>query len=198
MDARNIIFEDVQIYLHHPITLKMEKSQNVKILNGTKKTLGIHPTLKEIFEIMRGRSAFESAEKFKNRAEDLRGVAVGETLLEDKNYTFAANNFSFSPQWNFDFVSIVNDFARDRNFFLTIAPKHAEQLYNNERKLQIFADFTYIDGKLTILNLYFETVTLGRIKIESVLRELQNKISSGGGLGYGLHIIAAYYHKHRY
>ena len=39
---------------------------------------------------------------------------------------------------------------------------------------------------------------LGRIKIESVLREMQNKISSGGGLGYGLHIIAAYYHKHRY
>jgi len=192
LDARNIIFEDVQIYLHHPITLKMEKSQNVKILNGTKKALGVRPTLKEIFEIMCGRNAFETAEKFKKRAEDLRGVAVGETLLEDKNYTFDTNNFAFNLQWNLDFVSIVKDFARDKNFFLTIAPEHAERLYTNERKLQIFADFTYVDGKLTILNLYFETVTLGRIKIESVLREMLNKISSGGGRGYGLHIITAY------
>ncbi len=193
-DARNIILEDLQIYIHYPITVKMDNSKNVKILNGTKKALGIRPTLKEIFEIMRGRGAFESVKNFRKRAEDLRGVAVGESLFEDKNYNYEENTFEFKPQWNFEFVNVLKDFAQGRNFYLNLAPQFAEQLYTNERKLQIFADFTYIDGKLTILNLYFETNTLGRIEIEGILRELQNKISvsSGEGLAYGLHIITAY------
>lgn len=194
LDAQNIILQNVQLYLHYPITLKMEKSSDVKIINGTKNILGVRPTLKEIFEIMRGRGAFESPENFKRRAEDLRGVAVGTVLLKDENYNYDDQNFSIKPQWNFDYISVLKSYAADRNFFVKISPENAELIYTNERKLQIFADFTYIDGKLTILHLYFESNTLGRIEIEGILRELQNKISvsSGEGLAYGLHIITAY------
>lgn len=196
LDSQNIILKNVQIYLHYPINLKMDKSSDVKIINGTKNILGVRPTLKEIFEIMRGRGAFESQENFKRRAEDLRGVAVGTVLLKDENYNYATQNFSIKPQWNFEYMSILKSYATDRNFFVEISPENAKIIYSNERKLQIFADFTYIDGKLTILHLYFESNTLGRIEIEGILRELENKISSGtsgfGGLAYGLDIITAY------
>ncbi len=197
LDERNIILEDLQIYIHYPITLKMDNSKNIKILNGTKKTLGVRPTLQEIFEIMRGRYPFESAQNFTRRAEDIRGAAVGAVLLVDTNYNYEEGRFLLQPQWNFEYISIFKDFAQDRNFYLNLAPKFAEQLYNNERKLQIFADFTYCDGKLTILNLYFETNTLGRIAIESILRALKKKISAAAtsnffGVGYGLDIITAY------
>lgn len=192
LDERNIILEDVQIFLHYPITLKMDNSKNVKILNGTKKALGTHPTLKEIFEILRDRSPFESSKNFKRRAEDMRGVAVGKVLLEDKNYFYDEEIFKFQPQWNFEYISVLKNFVKGKEFFINLSPEYAELLYTNERKQQIFADFTYIDGKLTILNLYLETVKLGRISIKTSSRFKAEKISSGSGLGYGLNIITAY------
>ena len=195
LDDCNIILEDVQIFLHKPITLKMNNSKNVKILNGTKKALGTHPTLKEIFEIMQGKSPFDSASNFKRRAEDIRGVAVGKVLLEDRNYLYDEEIFKFQPQWDIEYISVVKNFLQDREFFINLSPQNAELIYTNERKQQIFADLTYIDGKLTTLNLYFETVTLGRIAIKTFCRSKFGRISSGSGfgeLGYGLNIITAY------
>ena len=195
LDAKNIVLEDLQIFLHYPVTIKAENSKNIKIINGTKKALGVHPTLKEIFEILRGRNAFESAEKFRRCVENIRDAAVGNVLLEDKNYNYDAEYFSVKPNWNFEYIAVLKDYAHDRNFDVPPAPANAELLDNNERKLQIFADLTYIDGKITILNLYLETNTLGRILIENGVRELNNAASSSFyGLGYGLNIIADYYY----
>lgn len=194
-DERNIIFEDLQIYLHNPVTLKIEKSKNVKILNGTRKSLGARPTLKEIFEILLGRGSFESENNFVRRAEDIRGAAVGSVLLTEENYFYDDAKFEIRPQWNFDYISVFKDYAADRKFFVNLAPEHAELIYTNERKQQIFADFTCIDGKLTILNLYLETVKLGRIAIESnfIVRKKENFTSSGNvALGYGLNLINDY------
>ena len=195
LDAKNIVLEDLQIFLHYPVKIKAENSKNIKIINGTKKALGVHPTLKEIFEILRGRNAFESAEKFRRRVENIRGAAVGTILLEDKNYNYDAEYFSVKPNWNFEYIAVLKDYAQDKNFVIYIDSQNVETLYNNERKLQIFADLTYIDGKITILNLYLETNTLGRILIENGVRELNNAASSSFyGLGYGLNIIADYYY----
>ncbi len=201
LDAKNIVLEDLQIFLHYPITIKADNSKNIKIINGTKKALGVHPTLKEIFEILRGRNAFEPSEKFRRRVENIRGAAVGDILLEDKNYNYDAEYFSVKPNWNFEYIAVLKDYAQDKIFSVRLDPENAELLYNNERKLQIFADLTYIDGKITILNLYLETNTLGRISIESILREIANKIAAAGfdaetsnaeHSGYGLNIITAY------
>ena len=172
---------------------KLAQSKNIKVLDGSKITLGERPTLKEIFDILRGRGAFESPETFKARAEDVKGVAVGVVLLEDKNYNFDAAQFQFKPRWDFEYISILKDFASGKIFSVKLQPHDAETLYINERKLQIFADFTYRSGKLTILKLYFDTKTLGRIEIEVTLRGEKVSIeSSGGGLGYGLDIINDY------
>ncbi len=196
LDAKNIVLEDLQIFLHYPITVKAENSKNLKIINGTKKALGVHPTLKEIFEILRGRNAFESAEKFRRRAENIRGAAVGTILLEDKNYNYDAEYFSVQPNWNFEYIAVLKDYAQDKIFTVKLDHANAELLYQNERKLQIFADLTYIDGRITILNLYLETNTLGRINIESILREVEIKLDAGSSnaenAGYGLEIITAY------
>ena len=192
-DAAEIVLEDLQIYLHHPIKIKAEQSKNLKILDGSKKVLSDRPTLKEIFDILRGRRSFETPENFKTRAENLQRAAVGVVLLENKNYNLDAAQFDFKLQWDFDYISVLKTFAADKKFSVTIRPNDAENLYSNERKLQFFADFTAQDGKLTILNLYFITKTLGKISVVITLRDEKiAAISSGGGLGYGLEIITAY------
>lgn len=192
-DAAEIVLEDLQIYLHHPIKIKAEQSKNLKILDGSKKVLSDRPTLKEIFDILRGRRSFETPENFKTRAENLQRAAVGVVLLENKNYNLDAAQFDFKLQWDFDYISVLKTFAADKKFSVTIRPNDAENLYSNERKLQLFADFTAQDGKLTILNLYFITKTLGKISVVITLRDEKiAAISSGGGLGYGLEIITAY------
>ena len=201
-DERDIIFEGLQIFIHHPVTLRVEKSKNVKILNGSRTALESRPTLQEIFSILRGRNPFESAENFSQRVEEMRGVAVGTAFLKDENYFYDAATFEFAPKWNFEYVAVLKGYVNGRDFYVKLSPEDAQRLYINERKLQIFADFAYIDGKLTILNLYFETETLGRIFIENILRALKGKqfdadekFSSGSGilaLGYGLELITAY------
>ena len=193
LDANDIILENLQVYLHHAINLRAAKSKNIRIIDGSKKALETRPTLREIFHILRGRRAFESPEDFKNRAEEIRGAAIGETLLEDKNYNFAAAQFPFQPRWDFEYLAVLKNFVRDKIFSVGILPKDAELLYINERKLQIFADLTYRGGKLTILKFYFATKTLGIITIEVTLRgEKITSASSGVGLGYGLEIITEY------
>ncbi len=206
LDELEIILEDLQVFIHNPITLHDDKSKNIKILDGSKKVLGERPTLKEILDILRGRKIFESPEEFKNRAENLRMAAVGKVLLEEKDYNFDTAQFKIQPHWDFEYISVLKDFAADKNFSATIRPNDAEALYGNERKLQIFADFTYRGGKLTILNLYFATKTLGKIMIETFLRgknfSAENSEENSAedfigsscmfGLGYGLDIIADY------
>ncbi len=191
LDACEIVLRDVQVYLHHAINLRAEKSANVKVIDGSRTTLGEHPMLKEIFDILRGRKAFESPAYFTARAENRRGVAVGVALLDEKNFDFDAEQFNFSPRWDFEYISVLKDFAARKIFFATICPADAERLYDNERKLQIFADFTARDGKLTIAALYFDTKTLGRIAI-TVRDKFYVGSSSMSELGYGLDIITAY------
>ena len=191
-DKCEIFLEDVQVYLHHPINIKAEQSHNVKIIDGSKKVLGERPTLKEIAEVLRGKNAFETPEDFKARVEKICGVAVGSVLLEDKDYDIDAAQFNFKPRWNFDYIPIVKDFAADKKFSVKLQPHDAESLYNNERKLQLFADFTYQGGKLAIRNLYFAPKTRGKVLIEGSLPAEEVSSMSSGGLGYGLDIINDY------
>ena len=193
LDARNIILEDLQVYVSHPITIKADNSTNIKILNGARKTVAGYLTLKEIFDVMRGRGAFETHEKFAIRAENIQGVAVGSALLDDADYEIDPLTFKINPNWNLEYIAVLRNFAKDKDFSVKLEPENAERLYTSERKLQIFADFAYVDGALTILNLYFDTKILGRIDILSVLREKPAETVGSGsgfcGLGYGLELI---------
>ena len=191
LDELNIILEDLQVCMHNQIELRAEKSKNLKILNGTKTTLGLRPTLKEIFEILQGRYTFESPREFKLRAENISGVAVGYVLLKAENYNYDAEKFILNPKWNLDYISVLKDFL-DANFELKLSPELARKLYENERELQIFADFTAKDGVLKILVFYLETNELGRLELISYRNEFNcaSSSSSFNGAGYGLDIIS--------
>ena len=165
LDAQNIVLHNLQVYLQHPINLKMDNSRNIIIINGTKKTVSDRPSLNEIFEVMNGRSVFESSQQFQKNAEDIRGVAIGHVLLEDKNYNYDAGVFTICPEWDFEYISILKDFIVGKKFSFQLSPEDSEKLYNKERKMQIFADFTYSEDKLTISALYLETFSIGRINV---------------------------------
>ena len=202
-DAQNIILDNLQIFIHCPITVTANLSTNIRIIDGSKETIGTRPTLKEIFDILQGRGAFESPASFKRRAEDICGVAVGTVLLVDSDYLYDAQIFKLRPRWNLNYIAAVRDFAAGKSFVLHLPP---DDLSHNrrdqptfasidhttdDRKLQIFADFTAVNGKLTVLSLYVETLHFGRITIDSLSTSASDK-TSGYGLGYGLDIIAAF------
>ncbi len=193
-DAQNIVLQDLQIFISHKINITAEKSTNIKILNGSKKSNAIRPTLTEILEILRGRGAFESKANFNKRAENIQGVAIGVALLNDSDYDIDAERFFLKPQWNLEFISVVKNFALGKRFFVELTPENAELIYTSERKLQIFADFTGAGDFPTILNLYFETARLGRIAIlwEDLLKTSFYGSAIGGRLGYGLELITDY------
>ena len=192
-DANEIVLENLQVCLRHSTGLRAEKSKNLKLLDCSKKTLATNVSLKKIFDILRGRRAFESPDNFKRRAEKILGAAVGIVLLDEKDFDFGAAQFNLHPRWDIEYIAVLKDFVRGRKFFVRLSPRDAAALYFNERKLQIFLDFTCRDGRLAIQNLYLETKTLGRVMIESFLRaEKFSSVSSGSGLGYGLDIITAY------
>lgn len=166
LDSQNINLANLQIFLQSPINIKMDNSKNIRLIYAAKKTLG-DLQLQEVFDVMRGRSHFESADRFKQRAENIKGVACGRVLLTDTDYNFDAQTFKVNPEWDFDYISVLKSAVDNRSFHLKLSPEGAQNLYSSERKLQIFADFTFVEDKLTISNLYLETQAAGRISLES-------------------------------
>lgn len=166
LDEKNIVIENAQIFLRSPINFKADNSKNIKVIRGNKKKLD-GDDLTEVFQILKGKSPFESIENYRTRAENVKGVAVGYALLKSADYNFDAQTFGFAPTWDLKFIDVLRSFVKDKKFTVKIAPEVAEKIYYNERKLQIFADFTFADNKLTIASLYFETANAGRIFIEN-------------------------------
>lgn len=165
LDAKNIVVENAQIFLRSPINLTANNSKNIKVLNGSKKSLN-GDDLREVLQVLKGRSPFESVEQYRNRAENVKGVAVGYVTLKQSDYSFDEQTFKIFPDWDLKFIDVLRSFVAGKKFTLKIAPDVAEKIYNNERRLQIFADFTYSDH-LTVASLYLETSTAGRIFIEN-------------------------------
>jgi hypothetical protein len=163
-DAKGIVVENAQIFLRSAINLKMDNSKNVKVIYGNKKKLD-GDDLTEVFQVLKGRSPFESAEQYRNRAENIKGVAVGYTTLSCANYDFDSNTFKIAPTWDLKFIDVLRSFVAGKNFKFNVAPDVAEKLYYNERKMQVFADFTFAENKLTVASLYFETANAGRVYV---------------------------------
>lgn len=165
-DSKGLIIENAQVFLRSPINIKLDNSKNVKVIKGNKKKLE-GDDLTDVFHVLKGRSPFESIDSYRQRAENCKGIAVGYALLRSADFNFDAQTFGFDPTWDLKFIDVLRDFVRGKKFTIKVAPDVAEKLYYNERKLQIFADFTFADNKLTVASLYFETANAGRIFIEN-------------------------------
>lgn len=166
LDEKNIVVEDAQIFLRSPIALTLNNSKNVKVIIGNKKKLGEVDDLSGVLEVLKGRSPFESVEQYRQRAENVKGVAVGYVTLNRNGYAFDDQTFKIEPEWDLKYINVLRDFVAGKKFTLKVAPEIAKRLYDDERRLQIFADFTFSD-KLTIASLYLETISAGRIFIEN-------------------------------
>ena len=165
LDAKNLVIENAQIFRRTPNNLKMDNSTNVKVIDGFKKTLA-SDDLREVLNVMQGRSPFESIEQYRQRAENCKGVAVGYVTLKRNDFNFDEQTFSIEPTWDLKYMPCLKNFVVGKKFTLKIAPDVAQRLYFNERRLQIFADLTFAD-KLTVASLYLETASAGRIFIEN-------------------------------
>lgn len=165
LDSKNLVIENAQVFKRSPINLKMDKSQNVKVIDGFKKTL-TGDDLREVLDVMQGRSPFESVEQYRNRAENCKGVAVGYVTLNRNDFNFDEQTFNIEPTWDLKYMPCLKNFVVGKKFTLKVAPEVAKKLYFNERRLQIFADFTFSD-KLTVASLYLETSNASRIFIEN-------------------------------
>ena len=165
LDAKNLVIENAQIFRRTPNNIKMDNSKNVKVIDGFKKTLA-GDDLREVLNVLQGRSPFESIDQYRQRAENCKGVAVGYVTLHSGNYNFDEQTFNIEPTWDLKYMPCLKNFVVGKKFSLKLAPDVAQNLYNNERRLQIFADFTFSD-KLTVASLYLETNSAGRIFIEN-------------------------------
>ena len=152
LDEKNITIENAQVFLRTNVNLTMNNSQNVKVIHGYKKRVE-GDDLSQVLNVLKGKSPFESIEQYRARAENCRGVAVGYVTLNSADYHFDNQSFAVRPNWDLKFINVLRDFVAGKNFKLVLNPAVAERIYYNERRLQVFADFTFTD-KLTVARLF--------------------------------------------
>ena len=201
-DEADIILKNITLYLQYltPAQLTLERSENVKFVLGRRLALDAELQRRELYAFLQGRDPFESFASFARRAENMRGIAVGEVLLEKKDFDIERNVFELHPDWRVEFIKQIRKFARDKYFVVFIDADNAARIFDEEsRKQLIFADFGTEGSDAAIKVIYLQTETLGRILIlltdkpPSIAVDEMNYAASGsGGFGYGLELIAAF------
>lgn len=149
----------------------------------------------EIAEFLAGRTPFETAEMFADRAKRFHEIIVGKTYLKDTDYDLWHEAFCLNPVWRVEFIESIRRYVNGAKLVFPIPCQKAAELYEKERAQLIYADFgTYYDNAV-IERLYLHTDS-GQGKIYPIYR-LRNVTSwafgSGSGdAGYGLNLIADY------
>lgn len=195
-DDADIHLNNVQIFRHHPIEVIAQHSKNVKVLCGDALMLDSGTrdraeVWREICRLIEGREPFETAAAFARRVESMPGVVVGIVLLDSANYNIEEKEFRVYPHWDIDFLKIARQFAKKNVFHFHITAKAAQKLYENERKLLLYADFRASGNSAEIADLYIVTEKGVRYDI---LREavpvISVPVASGScGAGYGLRLL---------
>lgn len=194
-DSVEISLNDLQVFVRNSITVKYANSTNLIFLRGDKIALNDAVKKIDVYKLLRGRSAFETPENFSQRAENMRGIVVGKTFLDEKNYNINLQTFDLKINWYMDFLNVARRFA-EKFFHCKIAAELAQKLYETERTLLVYADFYADNDRPAIKQLYLITADGTRIDIfvtdKPTLEYFaeQNQSSGGsGGRGYGLEII---------
>ena len=198
-DAAEISLNDLQIFVRHNITVKYANSTNLIFLRGDKIAHDDAVRKFEVYKLLRGRRAFETPENFSQRAEDMRGIVVGKTFLDDKDYNINLQMFDLKIDWHLDFLSVTRNFA-EKFFHCIIPAEFAQKLYETERAQLVYADFCANGDFPAIKNLYLITSDGTHLDIfVSDLPNFENRVEqqqSGGsfGRGYGLELFEKFKH----
>ena len=172
--------------------IEATNSRNLNIIVGKKLALDEYLTMQDIRKQIAPRNHFETMELFQRRISRLKGIVVGTVLLEENDYDIFTQCFEFHPKWKMEFTKFARKFSIGRNFCFYIDPESAQQLFECERKLLLYADFGVENGEVVILRVYFVSELLKtEIQIGNLKSPNRKSSSSGSGgrLAYGLNLI---------
>lgn len=198
-DAAEISLNDLQIFLRNNITVKYANSTNLIFLRGDKIALNDGVKKIDVYKLLRGRRAFETSEKFSQRAEDMRGIVAGKVFLDEKDYNINWQAFDLKIDWHLDFLRVARKFI-EKFFSCNIPAGLAAQIYATERAQLIYADFCADGDFPAIKQLYlinadgtrFDILVTDKPAQEYFAEQKENQSSGSGGSGYGLELITVY------
>ena len=203
-DAAGITLRDVTLYLQYltPNQIEIDGSVNVKFVIGKRIALGSNIKQRDIYAFLQGRDAFESFASFERRSEEMRGIVVGEVLIDKADFDITRNIFELHPHWRIDFIKPIKKFASNKFFCVFVNTENAARMFEIEsRKQLIYADFGTEGSDAAIKVLYLMTEACGKLLIlltdkppDVTFDELTSYTSgsSSGGAGYGLNLIAEF------
>lgn len=176
-DAVNVVLKNLQVVLKHNIQVKCENSSDIKFLTTDKVALSDDLTKQEIYLFLHGKNALENDTAYAERAGRMKGIAIGEVLLDSNDYDAEHQIFRLKPIWRMDFLTVVRKFAMDK-FFTCFVPSHlAQEIYNKERHQIVYSDFFAKRGEAAIACVYLMTSTGSRIDI--LLADTPDEIPTG-------------------
>lgn len=196
LDAANVVLKNLQVVLKHNINVKHDNSEGLIFLSKGKLALDETLTQQEIYLFLHGKNAFENDAAYAERTVRMKGIAVGETLLDSKCYNAEHQIFHLHPIWHMDFLTVVRKFAMEKFFTCFVSSNIAQEIYAKERYQIIFADFCAEKGVASISSIYLMTYA-GRIDIwltdtpDEIPVEMIGSGSGSGfsGISYGINLI---------
>lgn len=146
----------------------------------------------EMAAFLAGRTPFESAHDFAERAKKFHNVIVGKTYLNDTDYDLWHEAFFLNPAWRVEFIECLRRYVRGAKLVFHISCTEAKELFERERAQLIYADFSTDRNDAVIIRLYLHTEN-GQGKIYPIHRLWSTTswaFGSGSGEGgYGLDLI---------
>lgn len=188
----NICLKDVTLFLEHDINVAEDNLDNVTILKNEEYSSG---NLQVFYNLSLGRTFFETKDDFKRRTKDLLKINVGTVFLRDYDYEIDTGKYKINPNWDIRFLDYAVSFSANRKMWFMADVKMAEDIYKNQRKFPIYAQFNTDGDKIFITKLTIELQKYGEIEI--LFKDIEtatDDISSGySGYGVGLIDIAEQY-----
>lgn len=211
-DEAGIVFKNLTLSLRYlsPAEIKLEHSEKVRFVLGSRIALDENIRIRDVYAFIQGRDAFETFEAFARRAVSMRGIVIGEVLLEKADFDLDKNVFELRPRWRLEFIKPIKKFARGKFFGIIVDIDCAKKIFESERKQLTYADFGTEGSDAAIKAMYLQTETCGRILIlltdkppafaqmqggsssssGRASSRMSGRASSAFGGGYGLELIA--------
>ena len=184
-----ICLKDVTLFLEHDINVAEDNLNNVTILRNEENS---PENLQVFYSLSLGRTFFETKEDFKRRTRDLLKINVGTVFLHEYDYEIDTGKYKVNPNWDIRFLDYAVEFSANRKMWFTADAKMAEDIYKNQRKFPIFAQFDTDGDRIFITKLTIELQKYGEIEIlfRDIKVSADNPVSSYNGYGgYGLGLI---------
>ena len=197
-DGNEVYFYNLTIVFHflEPRQVKIDhSSQNhnhIVFLHENRITQDDSVRSHEMAAFLAGRTPFESAHDFAERAKRFHGVIVGKAYLNDTDYDLWHEAYFLHPIWRVEFIESLRRYLQGARIVFFIPCEEAKELFERERVQLIYADFGTNGDDALIIRLYIHADG-GQGQIYSIYRlwcESSWAFGSGSGdAGYGLDLI---------